>query len=215
MQKINVIIADDHPIVLLGLRKLVEVNQHFIVVGEASDSNHLINLLEQHTTDVVLTDYSMPGDSPYGDGLKMIEYIIRHYPHVKVLVLTMISNSLTLTRLNELGVFGVIQKSQMRHEIEQALLAITRCKAYQNPITHIGDNNTSAIPIDERIARLTPREIETLRLFVSGNNVSDIARIQNRSAKTISAQKISAMRKLEVKSDQDLVLYCSDNSIFT
>jgi two-component system capsular synthesis response regulator RcsB len=64
------------------------------------------------------------------------------------------------------------------------------------------------------VASLSPKEFEILRLFVAGKSVSDIARSQSRSAKTISAQKISAMRKLEVSSDQDLLTYCLARSIF-
>lgn len=68
--------------------------------------------------------------------------------------------------------------------------------------------------LDERFTRLSPKEHEILRLFVSGLGVSDIARGLNRSAKTISTQKISAMRKLEVSSDQDLLAYCIERNLF-
>lgn len=211
---LTVIIADDHPIILLGLRKLVEANGSFQVIGEACDSSQLISLLNSSRVDLILTDYNMPGDSPYGDGLKMIEYITRHYPQTKILVLTMISNSLTLTRLKELDVYGVIQKKQMSHEIEHALLAVALNKPYQNSLIPTEKYNLPTLSINERISMLTARELEIIRLFVSGKSVNEIAGIQNRSAKTISTQKISAMRKLAVKSDQDLVLYCSDNSTF-
>ncbi|MOA55411.1 Transcriptional regulatory protein RcsB [compost metagenome] len=72
----------------------------------------------------------------------------------------------------------------------------------------------STTALDERVASLSPKEFEILRLFVAGKSVGDIARSQSRSAKTISAQKISAMRKLEVSSDQDLLAYCLERSIF-
>lgn len=111
MEKLNVVIADDHPIVLVGVRELVERDERFCVVGEATCSDTLVSLLEQRPVDLVITDFNMPGDSPYGDGLKLVEYLRRHFPSVRVLVLTMISNPLILTRLQELGVLGVIQKT--------------------------------------------------------------------------------------------------------
>jgi two-component system capsular synthesis response regulator RcsB len=126
METFNVVIADDHPIVLLGVRELVERDQRFRVVGEAVGSDELIKLLETKPVDLLITDFNMPADSPYGDGLKLVEYLIRHFPKVRVLVLTMISNPLILTRLQELGVLAVIQKNQLHDEIETALKSIAR-----------------------------------------------------------------------------------------
>ncbi len=80
---------------------------------------------------MVISDYNMPADSPYGDGLKLIDYLKRHFPAVRILVLTMISNPLILTRLQELGVDGVIQKSQLHGEIEKALNAVARNSTYR------------------------------------------------------------------------------------
>jgi two-component system capsular synthesis response regulator RcsB len=214
MEKLNVVIADDHPIVLLGVRELIERDERFRVVGEAVCSNELINRLERQPVDLLITDFNMPADSPYGDGLKLVEYLKRHFPAVQILVLTMISNPLILTRLHELGVVGVIQKSQLHNEIEAALKAVAK----GNPFQSAGPEPTSVMEstaaLDERFARLSPKEHEILRLFVSGQSVNDIARGQNRSAKTISTQKVSAMRKLEVNSDQDLLSYCIERKLF-
>ncbi|MCP3749523.1 response regulator [Pseudomonas sp. SBB6] len=214
MDKLKVIIADDHPIVLLGVRELVERDERFCVVGEAVCSKGLIERLEQQPVDLVITDYNMPADSPYGDGLKLVDYLKRHFPQLQVLILTMISNHLILTRLHELGVVGVIQKSQLHTEIQLALKAVAQQSQYRSlePAKTSVIETTAAI--EDRFATLSPKEFEILRLFVAGKSVSDIARSQNRSAKTISAQKISAMRKLEVNSDQDLLTYCLERSIF-
>ncbi|PUA47154.1 response regulator [Pseudomonas sp. TKO26] len=214
MEKLKVVIADDHPIVLLGVRELMERDDRFEIVGEAVCSKGLIQQLESRPVDIVITDYNMPGDSPYGDGLKLVEYLKRNFPHLQILILTMISNQLILTRLRELGVVGVIQKSQLHEEIQTALKAIAQKGVYRSlePASHsVMESN---VAIDERISTLSPKEFEILRLFVSGKSVSDIARSQNRSSKTISAQKISAMRKLDVQSDQDLLTYCIGRNIF-
>jgi len=121
---------------------------------------------------------------------------------------------LILTRLRELGVVGVIQKSQLHEEIQIALKAIAQKAVYRSLEPVPNSVLESNVAIDERISTLSPKEFEILRLFVSGKSVSEIARSQNRSAKTISAQKISAMRKLEVQSDQDLLTYCIGRNIF-
>lgn len=214
METHNVVIADDHPIVLVGVRELVEREKRFRVVGEAVCSNELINLLETQEVDLVITDFNMPGDSSYGDGLKLVEYLTRHFPNVQVLVLTMISNPLILSHLHELGVLGIIQKNQLHNEIETALKAIARgnpVRSYEPPPTSVVIDGAD---LNERFTRLSPKEHEILRLFVSGLGVSEIARGLNRSAKTISTQKISAMRKLEVHSDQELLAYCIERNLF-
>ena len=214
MDTLNVVIADDHPIVLVGVRELIERDARFRVVGEAVCSNELIKLLESRPVDLVITDFNMPGDSPYGDGLKLVEYLTRHFPGVRILVLTMISNPMILTRLQELGVLAVIQKNQLHDEIQAALKAIAR----GNPVQRNGPESTSVMDdgagLDERFTRLSPKEHEILRLFVGGQSVNEIARGLNRSAKTISTQKVSAMRKLHVSSDQDLLAYCIERNLF-
>lgn len=214
MNKLNIVIADDHPIVLIGVRELVERDRRFAVVGEAVCSQGLVDLLNQGPVDIVITDYNMPADSPYGDGFKLVEYLKRHYPDVQVLVLTMLSNPLILARLNELGVAGVIQKNQLHQEIQLALETIARRGNYRSQQPPAQSVIKSDADFERRFATLSPKEFEVLRLFVSGKTVSDIARSQNRSTKTVSSQKVSAMRKLEVTSDQDLLTYCHALNVF-
>lgn len=214
MRKLNVVIADDHPIVLLGLLELLERDGRFQVVGQAAGSDDLMQLLEQKAVDLVLTDFSMPADSLYGDGLKLVKYLRRHYPSMRLLVLTMVSNPLILTHLQELGVTGVIQKRHLHNEIEVALDAIVRGMEYQSCDSQPKSLPENLLTLEARFATLSPKEHEILRLFISGQSVSDIARRLNRSVKTISGQKISAMRKLGVTSDQDLITYCLESNIF-
>ncbi len=204
MHKIKVVIADDHPIVLLGLREIILRRERFELAAEATSSSQLIAEIDNHAPHVVITDFNMPGDSTYGDGLKLIEYLGRRFPGVKILVLTMVSNSLIVNKLLELGVFGVIQKSQLHNEIDTALSALSANPPYRNPARSVPDNPQVA----ERFARLSPKEAEVLRLFVAGNTVSHISQLLARSKKTISGQKMSAMRKLEVDTDQSLLQYC-------
>lgn len=215
MEKINVVIADDHPIVLLGVRELIERDERFHVVGDAVCSNGLISLLEQRQVDLLITDFNMPADSPYGDGLKLVEYLTRHFPKLKILVLTMISNPLILTRLHEMGVVGVVQKNQFHNEIQLALKAVAQGGTFRSVEPEPNSVVESTADLGERFSTLSPKEYEILRLFVSGQSVSDIARGQSRSSKTISTQKISAMRKLNVTSDQELLTYCIESKIFT
>jgi len=208
MHEIKAVIADDHPVVLVGLREMIQRDTRFELVGEAVSSSQLIKLLVSNQLDLVITDFNMPGDDLYGDGLQLIEYIIEQFPAVKILVLTMVSNQLIISRLLEMGVAGVIAKNHIHEEIGKALNALANDRPYVAPSVQPMSVLANAKVIDERFSNLSPREVEVLRLFVTGSSVSEIARLLNRSVKTVSTQKISAMHKLEVLTDHALLTYC-------
>lgn len=97
MVQMNVLLADDHPIVLMGVREIIERDPRFKVVGEAQSSSELIRKVALLSPDVIITDYNMPGDEQYGDGTRLVEYLRRHFPEPRVLILTVISNPQVLT----------------------------------------------------------------------------------------------------------------------
>ncbi|MGR3892894.1 response regulator [Pseudomonas sp. 1176_21] len=214
MHKITVVIADDHPIVLFGVRELIKSDPRFEVVGEAGSSTELINVLHDKQPQILITDYNMPESSQYGDGLRLITYLTRNFPALRVLVLTMVSNSLILTRLYNLGVAGVIDKRTVNEELLRALEALSQNRIYKLTPANRNSVIDNGYQIDERMASLSTREVEILRLFVAGMSLRDIAINQNRSPKTISTQKIAAMRKLDVRSDQELISYCLEANLF-
>ena len=165
MNNMNVIIADDHPIVLFGIRKSLEQIEWVNVVGEFEDSTALINNLPKLDAHVLITDLSMPGDK-YGDGITLIKYIKRHFPDISIIVLTMNNNPAILSAVLDPDIEG-------------------------------------------RVLQLSPKESEVLRLFAEGFLVTEIAKKLNRSIKTISSQKKSAMMKLGVDNDIALLNYLS------
>jgi two-component system capsular synthesis response regulator RcsB len=208
MRELKVVIADDHPVVLLGLREVIQRDERFILAGEALSSSQLVEQLSLHQPALVITDFNMPGDEIYGDGLQLIEYLSEQFPAVKILVLTMVSNQLIISRLLEMGVAGVIAKSHIREEIGKALNALANDRTYNAPAMPATSVLSNVKVIDERFSTLSPREVEVLRLVVAGSSVGDIARQLERSVKTVSTQKVSAMRKLEVQNDHALITYC-------
>ena len=208
MRELKVVIADDHPVVLLGLREVIQRDERFILAGEALSSSQLVEQLALHQPALVITDFNMPGDETYGDGLQLIEYLNEQFPAVKILVLTMVSNQLIISRLLEMGVAGVIAKSHIREEIGKALNALANDRPYNAPAVPATSVLSNPKVIDERFSTLSPREVEVLRLVVAGSSVGDIARQLQRSVKTVSTQKVSAMRKLEVLNDHALITYC-------
>ncbi|MFJ2364015.1 response regulator [Pseudomonas sp. NPDC087697] len=210
MEKIRIVLADDHPIVLMGVTEFIERDERYSIVAQAQTSSELVELLRCEKPDIVITDYNMPGDDIYGDGVKLIEYLIRHFPEVKLLVLTMLSNKLILSRLYDLGVGGVVLKNGDLKELPLALDSLAKGNRYHGQVLQVTDSVVKAPleSMEERIASLSVKEFEVLRLFASGMSVRDIAQAQNRSVKTVSTQKITSMRKLKVDNDHALLTFC-------
>jgi two-component system capsular synthesis response regulator RcsB len=216
MEKIRVVAADDHPVVLMGVREIIERDPRFELVGEANSSSELVEMYEKYKPDIVVTDYNMPGDKRYGDGIKLIEYLLRHYPDTKVLILTMLNNTPLISTLYGLGVSGVLHKARDLNELLIALSTVLRKRVYRGQsLQSINSVVSSQDDTEVRVTKLSAREYEVLRHFVVGGlSVNDIARVLNRSVKTVSAQKISTMRKLDVNTDQALLTFCLERNIF-
>ncbi|WP_421570871.1 response regulator [Stenotrophomonas sp. PD6] len=201
--KTTIAIADDHPIVLAGIRKMIDRDSRFRVVGQAQSPEGLIGLVQAHAPDIVVTDYSMPGDGTVGDGLKLISYLSQNFRACRMLVLTMVSNPSIIAAMYRKGASGVVLKSGDPGEFHAALSAMLEQCVYHSPALSEG-----------RATTLSPREFEVIRLFAAGLSVSSIARSLSRSSKTVSTQKVSAMRKLGTGSDQELIAYCLQSELF-
>lgn len=202
--KTKIVIADDHPIVLAGIADIINRDGRFAVVGKAQDPASLVELVERHGPEIVVTDYSMPNEGCLSDGIKLISYLKHKFPDVRILVLTMVSNRSVVVEMYRAGVCGVVPKSCDLRELSIALTSALARRTYRWP----------ELPREEAIpdaggvmsvATLSPREREVIQLFTSGQCVSEIARSLNRSVKTVSTQKTSAMSKLGTRTDQELV----------
>lgn len=208
----RIILADDHPVVVLGANMALSTNpgSPFTVVAQAHGVDELIERLHQCPCDVLITDYCMPhGMRP--DGLALIGYIRRHFSQVRLVVMTMLNNPPVLQALLKSGVLGLFDKHQPFTELRQAARSAGKGQHYLSPsFRHLLDNRLlPATPLRaaDVATLLSPRELEVVRLFVQGLSGRDIARCLNRSEKTISRQKRTAMDKLGLGHDGALVDY--------
>lgn len=207
----KIIIADDHPIVLAGIRDVIADEASLDIIGQALTPNALVEMMHALTPDLVICDYNMPGNGPLGDGIKLISYLRRHFPSCKVLVLTMISTPSMVAAMYRAGANGVVRKSGDLMELRVALSVLQSRRLYR-PRQSLEERIQASAKTDT--TALSPRELEVMRLFINGKSVSEIAKQLNRSSKTVSTQKISAMRKLGTQSDQDLIALCLESDLF-
>ncbi|NIE69109.1 response regulator [Burkholderia sp. Ax-1719] len=212
-QPIRVVVADDHPVILFGAEHALLKFPGIQVVARARQSTELIKALQTMSCDVLVTDLAMPGGQ-YGDGLPLIGYLRRNFPDVPIVVLTMLENAALLKRLGELGVIAVVHKSDDLSHIGLAAQHVSRNLEYMSPQVKVALESlriNSGGKHDEVI--LSKRELEVVRLFVSGMTIKEISEKLNRSIKTISTQKNTAMRKLGLDRDSELFQYAQSNGL--
>ncbi|KHA57469.1 capsular biosynthesis protein [Aeromonas hydrophila] len=208
----KIILADDHPLILTGIRSLISYNQPSCeVVAEAHQVSQLLNTLQQHSCDLLITDFSMPGDER-SDGLTMIQQLKRDYPTLPILVLTQIHNAGILQSLLQLGISGVLLKKAVTSELSDAIRQILSGHGYigssvKTLLAEAGLNHQTGL------VQLTPKESEVVRLLASGMSVTQVAGYLHRSIKTISTQKKSAMSRLGLQSDSELFHYAKENGL--
>ena len=212
-QRIKVIIADDHPVILFGAAQALLKFPEIEVIGQARQSTELIQLLQKSPCDVVVSDLAMPGGQ-YGDGMPLLGYIGRQFPTVRIVVLTMLENPALLKRLREVGVTAVINKSDDLSHIGLAIVHVMRGQEYIGPSVRLAlDCMGLSASGQQRDVVLSKRELEVVRLFVSGMTITEIAAQLKRSIKTISTQKNTAMRKLGIERDSELFQYAQSNGL--
>jgi len=207
---LRIIIADDHPVVRIGTKAVIESSGVGQVVAEASTVAELMTALGDHECDVLVTVYSMPGGAQ-ADGFAMLAMIRRRFPELPVLMLS-VSNNLAILRMGvATGVLGLVDKTSSMDELPLAIQTVQRGMSYvslslKERIDAIGTES-----VEEGEARpLSPREVEVLRLLGSGMTVKEIAIHLHKSVSTISRQKGDAMLKLGLKGDAELFDYLRD-----
>lgn len=209
----RIILADDHPVVLIGIRAVIEKRREFEIVAEASNSDELIACLQAHPCDALVTDLSMPAGK-HGESIALIRYIRRQYPELPIIVLTMLSNPALLKTVLDLGVRGLLDKARSIHEIGAALAAVAKQRNYisqeiKTAVEMIGQKHGKKRGHES----LSPREAEVFRLIAKGMSISEIAEHVHRSYKTISQQKNDGMRKLNLHTDVELYDYARQHGL--
>ncbi|WP_027782084.1 MULTISPECIES: response regulator transcription factor [Burkholderia] len=213
--QIRVVLADDHPAMLVGVEHGLSAVPTIQLTGKAVNSTELVKLLDAGACDVVVSDYAMP-DSTHGDGIALFSYLQRRYPAVKLVVLTMLDNAAVVGALLRLGIACIVSKSDTIDHLIPAIHAAATGGTYYSPsvekVVLTLSTHSSSRFVDQAPA-LSSREIEVVRMYASGMTVNEIAEKLSRSKKTISTQKARAMQKLGVDKDIDLLRYAIEHGI--
>jgi two-component system capsular synthesis response regulator RcsB len=212
-QRIRLAIADDHPLVLLAVERLIANFPNIEIVCRASDSTRLGEMLESLKCDVVVMDFFMPGGC-YGDGVALIRHLAERYPKMAIVVLSMMTDTDLIAQALEAGANAMVSKQDRLELIYLAIISVLAHEDYLGPSVRslLADANVAS-RVDLIRQKLTRRELDVLARYAKGGNVTEIAKELGRSVKTISAQKCAAMRKLELATDADLYRFAFDSGL--
>ncbi|HKT66546.1 response regulator [Burkholderia sp. 22313] len=206
---VRVMVADDHPSSALGMSQALAGSSTIKLLGTVSNSTDLVAMLDEQQSDVLVVDYVMPGGK-YGDGLSLLSFLQRRYPALRLVTITMIDNPSVLLAIQKQGVGCILSKSDAISHLVGAVHAAFVGANYLSPFVKklLEECQPSA-----GIRTLTAREIEVVRLYGAGLTVGEIAIQLHRSKQTISSQKSSAMKKLGIVRDADLIRYASEGKL--
>jgi RNA polymerase sigma factor (sigma-70 family) len=205
MNPIRVLIADDHALVRAGIRALVERIDGVVVVGEAGKGSEALELVRQLSPDLLLLDITMPD----GNGFDVLDQLTKHYPEIRVIVLTVHEAGEYAIRAVREGAAGYLPKSAASTELEDAIRTVVTGKRYispetaQNTVIEQGSRGTKR----DLLATLSPRQREVLRLIAEGRTTKQIARELEISVKTVETHRAQLMERLGIHDVAGLVRY--------
>ena len=206
MNKIRVLLADDHETVREGLKLIIGAQSDMEIIGEVADGRGAIELAQKLLPDVVVMDISMPGMN----GLKATQKLNECCPEVKVLALTRHKDDGYLQQLLRAGASGYVLKQSAPAELLHAIRAVATGGKYLDPAVAgrvMGTFKDQPALGRESKASLSDREEEVLRFIAWGYSNKEIAARLDLSVKTVEVHKANAMKKLGMQSRIDIVRY--------
>lgn len=206
MTPIRIVIADDHHLIRAGIIALLRNLNGVEVVAEAADGREAIDQIDRHHPDVVLSDIAMPRMT----GLELTAKVVRNYPRMRVIILSMHSDEEYVCQGFQAGARGYLLKSSQIAELETAIRTVVAGETYLSPAI-------SRQVIDAYVRRtrgeskgpprLTPRQLQVLRGIASGETTKAIARTLGISAKTVETHRSLLMERLSIRDVAGLVRY--------
>jgi len=215
MNKIKVLLAEDHTIVRQGLCALLEGEAGLEVIGEAEDGREAIQKVERLHPDVVVMDISMPALN----GLEATRQIKERFPEVKVLILTMHANEEYVFQILRAGASGYVVKQAAVTELISAIQAVSQGDSYLSPaiskkVIEEYIRKAEAM-VENSYDRLTDREREVLQLIAEGHSNREIAALLHLNVKTVENHRASLMDKLHIHSTAELTRYAIHKGVIS
>lgn len=216
MNRVRILIADDHDVVREGLKALLAARADFQVCGEASTGRQAVALAKEVQPHVAVLDFSMPELN----GLEATRQIRRALPETEILILTMHDSETLVREVLAAGARGYLLKTHAKLQLIAAIEALAQHQpffagTFAAGVALVEFLHPGKCPANEAkpADRLTPREREVVQLIAEGRTSKDIALELGLSVKTADAHRANIMRKLNLHSVSELVLFAVRNQI--
>ena len=206
MDKIKVLVVDDHALMRDGIRALLGLHDDIEIVGEAAEGREAIKKARELEPDVIVMDIAMPDMN----GLEATRRIVKNNPRIKVLILTQYDNREHVLSSVKAGAVDYVPKRAIGSELVSAIYNIQREDSFLSTrlskavVEHLRQQAEKVEPHD----RLTVREREILKLVASGHTSREVATILSISLKTVLNHRMKIMKKLDVHTHTGLIKYC-------
>ena len=207
MTRTRILVADDHHVVLAGLKTLLQDDPSIEVIGEAADGQSALRLAIELKPDVIVLDLSMPGMN----GLRVAQSLRVQAPQCHILILSVHEDRAYLRQLFETGVSGYVLKRSAPAELTAAIRAVAAGGTYLDPaiaammIRHGPQRGT--MRSSDRLTELSTRETEVLQLAAAGYSNKELSLRLRIGVKTVETYKARAMEKLGLENRAELVRY--------
>jgi len=207
---VRILVADDHEVVRRGVCALLKSQNGWEVCGEVSDGRQAMKEVSTLNPDVVILDIGMPNLN----GLDATRQILKKHPNTKILILTLHGSREVVRAVLRSGARGLLLKSDAAGNLVPAVTALQQGATYFAPkLAEIADFASDDGPSPPGISRLTSREREIVQLLAEGNTCRQVAEALGLSIKTADTHRSKIMRKLNIHSIRDLVLFAIRNNI--
>lgn len=218
MEKIKVLIVDDHALIRDGLNAMLASQPDIVVVGEACSGNEAINKVEAFDPDIILMDIMMPGMS----GIEASRVIKEDYPQIRVIFLSMEVTESFVTEAVQAGAAGYLPKDSRRNILLEAIRKVGEGgKYFSHTVSELvfekfyENSLKGKKTITSEGGKISKREVEVLKLIASGFSNKEIAEKLFISGRTVDAHRNHIMQKLDIHSTADLVKYAIKNELIT
>jgi DNA-binding NarL/FixJ family response regulator len=205
MNKVKILVVDDHAIMRDGIRALLSLDDDLEIVGEAAEGKEAIDKARELSPDVIVMHIAMPGM----DGLEATRRITKKNPGIKVLVLTQHDNKEYILSTIKSGAAGYVPKRALGSELVSAIRAVHHGDSFLYPsaaaalIEDYRKQTEEVEPYDQ----LTPREREILKLIAEGHTSREIANMLFISLKTAQGHRAKIMEKLDLHNRTELIKF--------
>lgn len=207
---INIFIADDHPLVRAGFKKLIEDEADLQVVGETGDNSDLLSLLKDSKTDILILDVKMPSKNV----IEVIKEVKTFYSEIMILIISMLPETHYTIRLIKAGAAGYITKDKALETLVEAIrILIKRGKYISSNLANILMSELEKDNYEYPHRNLTDREYEVMCLLAKGLKVKEIAKQINLSKSTVHTYRSRILNKMNLKSTIDLARYAMENKL--